>query len=97
MSIDQVRRSSSAMKVIAGFMPASDLLIPGFREVLGVSSALRLRVKTGEYNKILISATESGLKDIVKILLDAGTDKDVKNSRMCLLHAAASGSKEWPH
>ena len=36
-------------------MPARDLLIPGFRDVLGVGSALRERVKTGEYDVVLLS------------------------------------------
>ena len=87
---DQVRWSSSVMKVIVGFMPKRDLLIPGFRDVVGVRSALFERVKTGEYDKLLLSAAKRGLTSIVKILLDAGADKDVKNKdRETPLHYAA--------
>ena len=34
--MDSVRRTSSAMRLIASMMPTRDLLIPGFRDVSGV-------------------------------------------------------------
>ena len=68
-----------AMKVIAQFLDIRTLLIPGFRDVTGVKFTLYRRIESGEYDKLLISATESGLKDIVKLLLDTGADNDVKD------------------
>ena len=77
---DQVRRSSSAMKVIASMMTSMRaLLIPGFRDVIGVNAAVVARVKSGECDHLLWSATESGITGIVNYLLDAGADKEVKN------------------
>ena len=73
-----VRCSSLAMSVIASMMPAHDLLIPGFRDVIGVNYALRLRVKTGEYNELLLSAAKKGHTDVVMVLLNAGANTDVK-------------------
>ena len=76
---DQVRRSPNVMRIIASMLSKRKLLIPGFRDVIGVNYALRVRVKTGEYDYLLLSATESGLTSIVNILLDAGADKEVKD------------------
>ena len=84
---DQVRRSPFAMLVIASMMPDRDLVIPGFRDVLGVKSALHERVRRlnessnwdekmelARINALLISAAGRGLTDIVKFLLDVGVD-----------------------
>ena len=60
------------MRKIAGFMLVSDLLIPGFREVLGVSSALRLRVMNIEKedcHQFMFEMAEYEEWDAVKCLL----------------------------
>ena len=70
---DRVRRSSSAMKVIASMMTSMRaLLIPGFRDVIGVNAAVVARIKSGECDNLLLSATQSGITGIVNYLLDAG-------------------------
>ena len=77
--IDQLRRSSPAMKVIADMMPARKLFIPGFRNVIGVNSAIAGRIKNKECGDLLISASEKGNMSITKYLLDTGVDKNVRD------------------
>ena len=73
---NQVRWSPNVMRKIAGFMPVSDLLIPGFREIDGVSSALRLRVKTNkkECHQFMFHSANWGRWEFVKYMLKAGMD-----------------------
>ena len=59
----------TAMKEIAFMMPARDLLIPRFRDNLGVYSALRDRVETGEYNELFHLAVKKNLSGIVSHLI----------------------------
>ena len=104
---DQVRRSSIAMFVIASMMPARDLLIPGLRDVFGVSAAFHARVRRlekatsldkkcelAQINRLLIAAAGRGLTDIVKFLLDAGVDVNYFDHylwRSCLHNAILNG------
>ena len=79
------------MKVIASMMTSMRaLLIPGFRDVIGVNAAVVARVKSGECDHLLCSATESGITGIVNYLVDAGVDKEVKGEDgLTPLHVAA--------
>ena len=80
------------MKVIASMMTSMRaLLIPGFRDVIGVNAAVVARIKSGECDHLLCSATESGITGIVNYLVDAGVDKEVKKIKdgWTPLHVAA--------
>ena len=78
---------------IASMMPLPDLLIPGIRNIPAVKYVVKERVKKGEYNALLFKAVKTGMIRIVKYLLDAGADTEVR-SKMCgstVLHFAAAG------
>lgn len=73
---------STAMKEIALMMPASNLLIPRFRDNLGVISALRVRAKTGEYDELLNLAAHKGLIGIVLHLINVGIKKEIGDNKI---------------
>lgn len=77
--IDRVRNSSPAMREIGRMVPACYLFITGFRDVNGVNTARIERINNRECDDLLISASEKGNLHIVKDLLDAGVDKNVRD------------------
>lgn len=77
--IDRVRNSSPAMREIGRMVPACYLFITGFRDVNGVNTARIERINNRECDDLLISASEKGNLCIVKDLLDAGVDKNVRD------------------
>ena len=71
-------------------MPARDLLMPGFRDVIGVGSAF-VEQESGEYDKLLLSAAGRGLTGNCEAAAGCGGEKDVKRKLFdwTALHAAA--------
>ena len=76
----KVRCSDNVMQIIAQMMPLRRVLTPQFRDVLGVKAAIQSRIHTPEAIELLFTAIRDGQTGIVKALLDAGADKDGKNS-----------------
>ena len=88
--IDQVRYSSPAMYTMARMMSAPESITPGFRDVLGVDSAIKDRFKNSEYDELFISSAENGDIETLNYLLENGINKDVKNKHgETALHLAA--------
>ena len=88
---------STAMREIALMMPASKLLIPRFRDNLGVYSALRDRVETGEYDELLNLAAHKGLIGIVLHLINVGIKKEIGDNKIgntALHYATMQGNIE---
>ena len=82
------------MKVIASMMTSMRaLLIPGFRDVIGVNAAVIARVKSGECDDLLWSATQSGISGIVNYLLEAGGGQGGEGRGW--QDAAACCGREW--
>ena len=81
---------------IASMMPLPDLLIPGIRDIPAVKYVVKERVKKGEYNALLFKAVKTGMIRIVKYLLDAGADIEMKEapSFLGLLDSAAQRKKK---
>ena len=89
---NRVSGNSPAMMAIASGLSLRQMLIPGFRDVEGVSYAIQTRIKNNpeEAKQLVFDASKKGLTRIVKVLLDNGADTDVKDEEgYAPLHWAA--------